>query len=51
MKALITTRSDLRWALAALPAVFLGHWIVIRLVPMLLHMALPDSIRAVLNLL
>ena len=51
MKALPTTRSELRWALAALPALFLGHWIVINLLPMLLRMALPESVRAVLNLL
>ena len=51
MKALLTSRSELRWAVAALPALFLGHWIVINLVPALLHMALPESVRAVLNLL
>jgi hypothetical protein len=51
MKALLSTRSDLRWALAALPALFAAHWIVIHLAPLLLHLALPESVRAVLNLL
>jgi len=51
MKALLTTRSELRWALAVLPALFLAHWIVITLLPVLLHMALPESVRVVLNLL
>jgi hypothetical protein len=51
MKALLTTRSDLRWALAALPALFAAHWIVMSLIPLLLHTPLLQSVRAVLNLL
>jgi hypothetical protein len=51
MKAMLTSRSELRWALAALPALFLGHWIVITLIPMLLHTSLLRSVRDVLNLL
>ena len=50
MKALLTSRSDLRWALIALPALFLGHWIVINAPPILLHLALPQSMRVILNL-
>ena len=51
MKAFLTTRSDLRWALVALPALFVGHWVVMTLVPLLLHTPLLQSMRAVLNLL
>ena len=51
MKAFLTSRSDLRWALAALPAIFLAHWIAISLIPMLLHTPWVQSMRAVMSLI
>jgi hypothetical protein len=51
MKALLTSRSDLRWALALPPALFVGHWLVISLAPVLLHTQFLQSVREVLNLL
>lgn len=51
MKALLTTRSDVRWALAALPALFAAHWILTSLIPLLLRTPLLQSMRAVLNLI
>jgi hypothetical protein len=51
MKAMLTSRSELRWALAVPPALLLGHWIVITLIPMLLHTPLLQSVRDVLSLL
>jgi hypothetical protein len=50
MKMLLTSRSELRWIAIAVPAVFLGHWILVGLGPRLLTL-LPSSLRAVLNLL
>jgi hypothetical protein len=37
--------------LAALPALFGAHWILIMLIPLLLHTPLLQSMRAILNLL
>jgi len=51
MKAFLTNRSDLRWALAVLPALLAGHWILMSVIPMLLHTPLLQSVREVLNLL
>jgi hypothetical protein len=51
MKAFLTTRSDLRWALAVLPALLAGHWLLMSLIPAVLHTPLLQSARAILNLL
>jgi hypothetical protein len=51
MKALLTNRSDLRWALAALPALFVAHWMLVSLLPVLLHTPLLQSVREVLSLI
>jgi hypothetical protein len=50
MKALLTSRSEIRWAALAVPTIFLAHWVLTTLGPQLLRLA-PDSVRAVLHLL
>lgn len=50
MKALLTSRPELRWFAVAVPAVLLGHWMLTTLCPRVLGM-LPYSLRAVLHLL
>jgi hypothetical protein len=50
MKALPTSRSEIRWAALAVPAIFLAHWALTTLGPQLLRLA-PDSVRFVLHLL
>jgi hypothetical protein len=50
MKALLTTRPELRWAALAVPAVFLAHWALSSLC-MELSRLVPESVRAVLHLL
>jgi hypothetical protein len=50
MKALLTSRSELRWAALAIPAVFLAHWLLTS-VCMELSRLVPESVRAVLHLL
>jgi hypothetical protein len=50
MKALLTSRSEIRWAALAVPALFLAHWMLTTLGPQLLRLA-PDSVRTVLHLL
>ena len=50
MKALLTSRPEIRWAAAAIPAIFLAHWIV---TAVCLHLSrlLPESVRTILQLL
>jgi hypothetical protein len=50
MKALMTSRSEIRWAALAVPAIVLAHWMVTTLGQQLLRLA-PDSVRTVLHLL
>ena len=50
MKALLTSRSDLRWAALAIPAVFIAHWLLTS-VCVELSRLVPESVRAVLHLL
>ncbi len=50
MKALLTTRPEIRWAAAAIPAIFLGHWIITVVCLHLSHL-LPESVRTILQLL
>jgi len=50
MKALLTSRSDVRWAAAVIPAMFLAHWVLTTLCLRLAHL-LPESVRTILQLL
>jgi hypothetical protein len=50
MKPLLTSRSELRWAAVAIPAVFIAHWLLTT-VCMELSRLVPESVRAVLHLL
>ena len=50
MKALLTSRPELRWMALALPALFMAHWLLTGLWIELLRF-IPDSVRAVLHLL
>lgn len=48
MKGLLTSRPELRWFAVAIPTVFLAHWLLTALCPLLISM-LPYSLRAVLH--
>jgi hypothetical protein len=50
MKALLTSRPEIRWAAAAVPAIFVAHWVLTSLFLRLAHL-LPDSVRTILQLL
>jgi hypothetical protein len=50
MKALLTTRSEVRWAAVAIPALFLAHWLLTGLCVEILRLV-PSSVRAVLHVL
>jgi hypothetical protein len=50
MRALLTSRPEIRWAAAAVPVIFLAHWIVTMVCLHLSHL-LPDSVRTILQLL
>jgi hypothetical protein len=50
MKAFLPSRPELRWIAVAIPALFLGHWMVTTLCHRLLGV-IPDSLRAVLQVL
>jgi len=49
MKALPTSRADLRWLAIAVPSVFAAHWLFVTVGPRLVHL-LPYSLRAVIHL-
>ena len=49
MKALLTSRTDLRWLAIAVPALFVAHWLFVSLGPHLVQL-LPYSLRAVIHL-
>jgi hypothetical protein len=51
MKALLTSRSELRWALVAVPALIVAHWMVVTVGPAILHCVVPDTVRTVVHLL
>lgn len=51
MKALLTSRSDLRWAVLAVPGLMLAHWMLMTVGPELLRFVVPDAVRTVLHLL
>jgi hypothetical protein len=50
MKALLTTRSELRWAVVAIPAIFLAHWMLTLISPHLVGLV-PESVRTLLHLI
>lgn len=50
MKALLTSRPELRWAGLVIPFIFLAHWLLTH-VCMELSRLVPESVRAVLHLL
>jgi len=50
MKALLTTRPEVRWAAVAIPALFFAHWLLTGLCVEVLRLV-PSSVRAVLHLL
>ena len=50
MKALLTSRPEIRWMALALPALFIAHWLFSGLWIELLRL-IPDSVRAILHLL
>ena len=49
MKALLTSRTDLRWLAVAIPSVFAAHWLFVTIGPHLVQF-LPYSLRAVIHL-
>jgi len=49
MKALLTSRTELRWLAIAVPTVFAAHWLLVAEGPRLM-LLLPYSLRAVLHL-
>jgi len=50
MKALLTSRPEVRWTAAVIPAIFLAHWLLTTLCLRLAHL-LPESVRTILRLL
>lgn len=50
MKALLTSRPEIRWMALAVPALYIAHWLLTGLCIELLRLV-PYSVRAVLHLL
>jgi hypothetical protein len=50
MRALLTSRPEIRWAAAAIPAILAAHWILTVLGLRLANL-LPESVRTILQLL
>jgi hypothetical protein len=50
MKAILTSRPEVRWAAAAIPTILVAHWVLTTLGLRLAHL-LPDSVRTILQLL
>jgi hypothetical protein len=50
MKALLTSRSEIRWAAIAAPAIYVAHWMLTAACPHLMSLV-PDSVRTILHLL
>jgi hypothetical protein len=50
MKALPTSRTEIRWMALAVPLLFVAHWLLSGLCIELLRLV-PDSVRAVFHLL
>jgi hypothetical protein len=51
MRAYLKSRTELWWAVMALPALVLAHWMTANLVPLLVRLALPESVRTLIHLL
>jgi hypothetical protein len=51
VRAYLKSRTELWWAVMALPALVLAHWMVVSLWPLILRVAVPDSVRALIHLL
>jgi|KBSMisStaDraftv2_1062788.scaffolds.fasta_scaffold2450439_1 hypothetical protein len=51
MRAYLKSRNELWWAGIALPALIAAHWILVTLGPVLLRVAVPESVRTLLHLL
>lgn len=50
MKAILTSRSEIRWAAIAVPALFVAHWMLTLVCPHLMAL-IPDSVRTIFHLL
>ena len=50
MKAILTSRPEIRWAAIAVPAVFVAHWMLVAAGPHLLAL-IPESVRTIFHLL
>ncbi len=50
MKSLLTSRSEVRWLVLAVPAIVVAHWMLTVLGPRVCSLV-PYSLRAVLHLL
>jgi hypothetical protein len=50
MKALLTTRSEIRVAAIAVPSLLAAHWILTAICPHLMALV-PESVRTILHLL
>jgi len=50
MKALLTSRSEIRWAAIAVPALFVAHWMLCAVCPHVMAL-IPDSVRTIFHLL
>ena len=50
MKALLTSRPEVRWMALAVPLLFVAHWLLSGLCIELLRLV-PDSVRAIFHLL
>jgi len=51
MKAFLTSRSDLRWAVLAVPVLIVAHWMIATVGPVVLHHVVPDTVRTIVHLL
>jgi Na+-transporting NADH:ubiquinone oxidoreductase subunit NqrD len=50
MKALPTSRTEIRWIVLAVPVLFVAHWLLSGLFIELLRL-IPESVRAIFHLL
>ena len=49
--AYLKSRTEVWWAVVALPALVLAHWIAVSLGPLLVRMAIPESVQTLIRLL
>jgi len=50
MKSLLTSRSEIRWSVLAVPSILVAHWVLTSVGARLMSLV-PASLRAVLHLL